>query len=116
MNWFEKKKKESLALRITDSNNQVVGIICKYKYSFLSKEDDYKLQEQLNEIFFTSDKTENIKMVGDFNLPNVDWENSFVVPPLNSISQHFRIKNEYLDLFTVKKIVLVFRSTLVDTN
>ena len=41
-------------------------------------------------------------MVGDFNLPNVDWVNDLAVSPVNSISQHFRIQNEYLDLFTTK--------------
>ena len=41
-------------------------------------------------------------MVKDFNLPNVDWVNGLVVSPVNSISQHFRIQNEYLDLFIMK--------------
>ena len=35
-------------------------------------------------------------MVGDFNLPNVDWLNDFVVTPVNSISQYFIIQTEYL--------------------
>ena len=41
-------------------------------------------------------------MVGDFNLQNVDWVNSLGVSPVNSISQHFRRQDEYLDLFTTK--------------
>ena len=51
---------------------------------------------------FASDKSENIIMVEDFNLPYVDWVNSLVVSPVNSISQHFRIQNKYLNLFQQK--------------
>ena len=42
---------------------------------------------------FLSNKSENILMVGDFNLPNEDWVNGLVVSSVNSISQHFRIQN-----------------------
>ena len=41
-------------------------------------------------------------IVEDFNLPNIDWVNGFGLSPLNSIHQHFRIQNKYLDLFTIK--------------
>ena len=52
-----------------------------------------------------SNKSENIIMVGDFNLTHVDWVSRFVVSPLISISHHFRIQNEYLDLFTMKGLL-----------
>ena len=54
----------------------------------------------MNEITFTSDKSEYIIMIGDFNLSSVDCLNGLVLSPVNSISQHFRIRNEYFDIFT----------------
>ena len=62
------------------------------------------LLEQLNEIPFTSNISENIILIGELNLPNVVWVYGFSLSPLNSISQCFRIKNEYLDLFTTKDV------------
>ena len=50
------------------------------------------LQEQLNKISFTSDKSKTIIMVGDLNLPDVHWVNDLLLSPFNSISQYFRIQ------------------------
>ena len=36
-------------------------------------------------------------MIRDFNLPNVIW-----MSPVNLISQHFKIQNEYFHVFTTK--------------
>ena len=41
-------------------------------------------------------------MIRDFDLPYVDLLNGFVVSPVNSISQHSRMPNKYLELFTTK--------------
>ena len=57
----------------------------------------------MNQGPFTSDKSGNIIMDGYLNLPNVDWANGLFVSPLNSIRQHFRKQNEFLDLFTTKE-------------
>ena len=62
LNWFEKT--EFLALRITDSTKEVFNIILMYKSQNLSKEDNYKL---MKEVLFTSDKSENILLVGNWN-------------------------------------------------
>ena len=42
-----------------------------YRSLNLSKEEEYRLLEQLNKVSFISDISENI-MIGDFNLLNVD--------------------------------------------
>ncbi len=49
-------------------------------------------------------------MVEDLNLPNVDWLNGLVVSPINSISQHFNIQNEFV---YNKSIELVYRRYLI---
>ena len=58
-----------------------------------------------------SDKSENIIVVESFNLLNVDWINGLVGSPVNFISQHFRIQNEYLDLFTTKGLYCFLEDT-----
>ena len=42
-------------------------------------------------------------MVVDFNLSYVAWVNGLVAFPVNSIYQHSRTKNKYLDLFPTKE-------------
>ena len=96
-NWLEKV--ESLALRKIDVED--FDIICIYRFPNLSKEE-YILQELLNKVPFTSDKPENIIIVGDFNLPHVDGANGLVASPVNLICHYFRITNKYLDLFSIK--------------
>ena len=46
LNWLAKT--ESLALRITDSERKFWDVIYKYRSLNFSKEDNYKLQKQLN--------------------------------------------------------------------
>ena len=52
---------------------------------FKEKEENMLL-EQLNKLSFTSDISENIIIMGDFNWPNLDWVIGLVVYPVNSIS------------------------------
>ena len=99
-----KNTPKSLALRITDSIKEVFDIICIFRSPNWSKEE-YILLQQLNKVPFTSDNSENIIMVEDFNLPNVDWVNGLLVSPVNSISQYSRIQNKYLDLLTTKRFL-----------
>ena len=89
-----------MALRIIVSNYEVFNIICIYRSPYLSKDNDYKLLQQLNAVPFASD----IIIVRDFNLLNDDWVNGLVVSSVNSIRKYFRIQNEYLDLFTTKAL------------
>ena len=62
------KKTEPLSLRIIDSHNVIFYITRQYRSSDLRFENDYNLLEQLNKISFTSGKSENIIIAGDFNL------------------------------------------------
>ena len=61
-------------------------LISIYRSPNLRKKDYYKLLEQLNEALFMLDNSENILIVGDFNLPNVDLVIGLVVSSLRLIS------------------------------
>ena len=41
-------------------------------------------------------------MVGDFNLPDVDWEKAIVCAPIDTVDQKMIMQSDYLDLFTTK--------------
>jgi hypothetical protein len=58
------------------------------------------LLHQLEKVPFTSPESPNIIMVGDFNLPNIDWLNGIVLAPTDSLDQKIIVQNEYIDLFT----------------
>ena len=100
LDWFENT--ESLAVKVHISNDKIVNVVCVYRSPNLTKAENNKLLNQLDKVPFLSEQLENIIMVGDFNLPNVDWVNGIVVAPIDSIDQKIITQNEYLDLFTAK--------------
>ena len=100
LDWFEKS--ESLAVNINMTNDQFLNIICVYRSPNLKYNENNRLLNQLNNVPFASAEFENIIMVGDFNLPNVDWVNGIVLSPMDSLNQKMIMQNEFLDLFTTK--------------
>ena len=100
LDWFAKT--ESLAVKIHTSNDKILNVICVYRSPNLTKVENNLMLDQLDKVPFTSAHFENILMVGDFNLPNVDWVNGIVLSPIDSIDQKMIMQNEYLDLFTTK--------------
>ena len=85
LDWFEKS--ESLAVKINMTNDQFLNIICVYRSPNLKYNENNRLLNQLNNVPFASAEFENIIMVGEFNLPNVDWVNGIVLSPMNSVNQ-----------------------------
>lgn len=100
LDWFEKS--ESLAVKINVSSGKILNVICVYRSPNLTKEENNKLLGQLDKVPFTSVQSENIIMVGDFNLPNVDWVNGIVLSPIDSIDQKMVMQNDYIEMFTTK--------------
>lgn len=98
LDWFDKT--ESVAVKVTFSNKNSMEIICVYRSPNLTKTQNNKLLSQLGKVPFTSPDFPNIIMVGDFNLPNVDWINGIVLGPVDTVDQKLALQDEYLDLFT----------------
>ena len=98
LTWF--KGTDSLAVVVKLPSTELY-IVCLYRSTSLkSLEENKNLLSQIANIPAESDK--NIVLVGDINLPNVDWNRGIVVCPENSIDRRFDIQNQYLDLFIMK--------------
>lgn len=98
LDWF--KNTESVAVNVSFSNKTSMQVICVYRSPNSSRIENNRLLSQLENVPFTSPDFQNIVMVGDVNLPNVDWTNGIVLGPVDTIDQKLVIQNEYLDLFT----------------
>ena len=98
LDWFNGS--ESIALKI-NYNSFEIYIICIYRSpSLKTVEDNEKLLTQLANVPTDCDK--NIIIVGDLNLPNVDWKQGIVKKPENSNDKFLNMQSEFLDLFLSK--------------
>ena len=97
LDWF--KNTESVAVNVRISNKKSMQVICVYRSPNLSKPQNNKLLSQLENVPFNSPDFPNIIMVGDFNLPNVDWTKGIVVGPVDTVDQRLIMQNDFLDLF-----------------
>ena len=76
-------------------------VICLYRSpSLKSVEENEKLLSQIAQI--PTDCEKNIVVVGDLNLPNVDWKQGIVSGPENTKDKNLALQREYLDLFIAK--------------
>ena len=98
LNWFTGT--ESIALKINSESFEIY-IICIYRSpSLRTVEENEKLLTQLANVPTDCDK--NIVIVGDVNLPNVDWKQGIVRKPENSNDKFLNMQSEFLDLFISK--------------
>ena len=98
LNWFNGS--ESIALRVNSPSSEIY-IICIYRSpSRKTIETNEVLLTQLANIPTDCDK--NVVVVGDLNLPNVDWKRGIVIKPENSNDKFLNMQSEFLDLFIAK--------------
>ena len=98
LNWF--KETESIALQINAQSSEFY-IICIYRSpSRKTVEENELLLTQLANVPTDCDK--NVIIVGDLNLPNVDWKRGIVIKPENSCDKFLNMQSEFIDLFLAK--------------
>ena len=98
LNWFENT--ETVALKVQLPTMELY-VICLYRSpSLKSVEENEKLLSQIANI--PTDGGRNIILVGDLNLPNVDWKHGIVKKPENSVDKNLCMQSEFLDLFIAK--------------
>ena len=98
LNWF--KDTETIALKVKLPLFELY-VICMYRSTaHKSIEENEKLLSQIASIPTDCDK--NIVIVGDLNLPNVDWKRGIVVSPENSNDKKLNMQSEFLDMFITK--------------
>ena len=78
-------------------------MVCLYRSpSFVTLEQNEKLLSQIANLPTSLDI--NLVVVGDLNLPNVDWELGIVRKPVGSTDKRYIIQSEYLDVFMSKSL------------
>ena len=98
IDWF--KDTETIALKVKLAAIELY-VICMYRSTSLKTvEENEKLLSQIGNIPTDCDK--NIVVVGDLNLPNVDWKQGIVISPENSCDKGLNMQNEFLELFIAK--------------
>ena len=98
LDWF--KDTESIALKVHFLSFELY-IICVYRStSNRTVEENEKLLSQLANV--PTDCEKNVILLGDLNLPNVDWKNGIVIKPENSTDKYLNMQSEFLDLFVAK--------------
>ena len=73
-------------------------LLCVYRSQNLDTNSQNILLTEIEKVKLCIDG--EIKVVGDFNLPNVDWDTFTVNCSQNSCNKIFNIQREYLDTFT----------------
>ena len=98
LDWF--KDTDTIALKIKLPSCELY-VICMYRSTaFKTIEENEKLLSQISCIPTDCDK--NILIVGDLNLPDVDWSRGIVISPENSIDKKINMQCEFLDTFIAK--------------
>ena len=98
MNWFVGT--ESLALKL-HLPSMILYVICMYRSpSHRTIEENQKLLSQLANV--PAECENNVIVVGDINLPKVDWKHGIVSKPENSNDKWLNMQSEFLDLFIAK--------------
>ena len=98
LNWFNET--ESVAVKVNSQSFEII-IVCIYRSpSHKTITENEKLLTQLANI--PTDGDQNIVIVGDLNLPNVDWKRGIVNKPENSSDKFLNMQSEFLDLFIAK--------------
>ena len=98
LDWFQDT--DTIALKIKLASIELY-VICMYRSTaFKTIEENEKLLSQISCIPTDCDK--NIVVVGDLNLPDVDWCRGIVISPENSIDKKINMQCEFLDTFIAK--------------
>ena len=98
LDWF--KGSESIAIKVNLDSTELY-IVCLYRStSLVTLEENEKLLYQIANIPTSPDI--NLVVIGDLNLPDIDWELGIVKKPVNSTDRRYILQSEYLDLFLAK--------------
>ena len=98
LNWFSDT--ESIAVKVKLPTYDLY-VVCLYRSpSLRTLDQNEKLLSQIGNI--PTELINNVVVMGDINLPNVDWKKGIVSCPEGSIDARFLMQSEYLDLFIAK--------------
>ena len=100
------KAPDSIAVSVLTSGGNVC-LACIYRSPSLSNGQNDNLLNCIEKICHEDNDFETV-MIGDFNLPNVSWENGTVKAPLDSNNKVLINQERYMNLFNDKGMTWYF--------
>ena len=93
---------ESLAIKLTIGTINFI-LVYLYRSPSLTVQQNNELLEQLK--LLPDDPTQNVIMVGDVNLPDVDWHLGTVLAPAGTTNVKLVNQQKYMDFFIEKGLM-----------
>lgn len=79
-------------------NENLIKLVCIYRSQNLSNVEQNQLISQVENLKVNC--SEDLLLIGDFNFPNVNWENFSANCNINSTSEKLNIQKRYLEMFS----------------
>ena len=89
---------DSLAIKVKVKTCELV-IGCFYRSQSLTLAENKKMMRQIVKLCKTFSDNEEIFLVGDFNLPEVEWSTASVKSPVDTIDPKFTTQQLFVDSF-----------------
>ena len=92
-------------------NNNVIKLLSVYRSQNLSNLEQFQLLSQIENLKLSP--SEDLIVLGDFNFPNVNWDNLTANCNTNTINNNLIIQKRYLDMFSEKGLTPVLNNGTV---
>ena len=99
---------ESLALKLT-LDKTTVTLVCLYRSPSLTIEGNDKMLDNIKSL--PDDPNQNVVIVGDINLPDVDWNSGTVLGPPDTVDVKLVNQKKYINTFVEKGLMWYIKDT-----
>ena len=89
-----------MTIKLTFDTTTLI-LVCLYRSPSLTVQQNDKLLEQLR-LILPDDLFQNVFIVGDVNLPDVNWQLGTIIAPPDTTNVKFVNQQKYMDLFIEK--------------
>jgi hypothetical protein len=96
---------DSIAVLI-DMEPSPILLVCVYRTQALTWEENQELVTQINSLEIPPGG--EMVVIGDFNMPDVEWNTGVVKCPLSTVDKRFVIQQQMIDMFYSKNLSWIF--------
>ena len=96
---------DSIAL-LVDIEPSPIVLVCVYRTQALTWEENQDLIKEINGLGVPPGG--EMVVIGDFNMPDVEWNTGIVRCPISTVNKHFLIQQRMMDMFYSKSLSWVF--------
>ena len=96
-----------------DFNTIKLIVIVLYRSPSLNFDESINIVNQLAVFLNSLSNDHEIIIVGDFNLPNVSWNDGVVKCPINTVNKYFIMQSSYLQFFSAFNLQWVLTDDII---